>query len=130
TYKRRLGEELDAELRQGRRQIDDVIADFKTKTTAIAQDAARQTAVTTGDTGAIRAEARAAVDTIVKTLTEPAARDATNEQRPQSMGPAPAVGDRVAVGGLGLEGVVTGIHDGTAELDVRGKRMRASVRDL
>src|SRR5439155_7205395 len=30
----------------------------------------------------------------------------------------------------GLEGVVTAVHDGTAELDVRGKRMRASVRDL
>ena len=34
------------------------------------------------------------------------------------------------VGGLGLEAVVTSIHDGTADLDVRGKRMRASVRDL
>jgi DNA mismatch repair protein MutS2 len=36
----------------------------------------------------------------------------------------------VMVGGLGLEAVVTAVHDGTAELDVRGKRMRASVRDL
>ena len=42
----------------------------------------------------------------------------------------PAVGDRVIVGGLGLEAIVTAIHDGTADLDVRGKRMRASVRDL
>jgi hypothetical protein len=48
--------------------------------------------------------------------------------------PAPdrpaAVGDRVVVGALGLEGVVTGIHGGSAEVDVRGKRMRASTRDL
>jgi DNA mismatch repair protein MutS2 len=130
TYRRRLSEELDTELRQARRQIDDVIADLKTKTTALAQDAAKQAAVTTGDTGAIRSEARAAVDTIVKTLTEPAARVAAQEPRSESMGATPAVGDRVTVGGLGLEAVVTGIHDGTAELDVRGKRMRASVRDL
>jgi DNA mismatch repair protein MutS2 len=41
-----------------------------------------------------------------------------------------AVGSRVIVGGLGLEAVVTAVHDGTADLDVRGKRMRASVRDL
>jgi DNA mismatch repair protein MutS2 len=129
TYKRRLAEELDAELRQARRQIDDVISELKTKTAAISHDAAKQ-AVTTGDTGTIRAEARAAVDTIVKTLTEPTARDAANDSRPESMGAAPAIGDRVTVGGLGLEAVVTGIHDGTAELDVRGKRMRASVRDL
>jgi DNA mismatch repair protein MutS2 len=40
------------------------------------------------------------------------------------------VGSRVIVGGLGLEATVTSIHDGTADLDVRGKRMRASVRDL
>src|SRR4030095_9620205 len=42
----------------------------------------------------------------------------------------PGVGDRVIVGGLGLEAIVTALHDGTAELDVRGKRMRASIRDL
>jgi DNA mismatch repair protein MutS2 len=36
----------------------------------------------------------------------------------------------VIVGGLGLEATVTAVHDGTADLDVRGKRMRASVRDL
>jgi len=41
-----------------------------------------------------------------------------------------AVGDRVIVGGLGLEATVTGVHDGMADLDVRGKRMRASIRDL
>ena len=41
-----------------------------------------------------------------------------------------AVGDRVIVGGLGLEAVVTSVHDGVADLDVRGKRMRSSVRDL
>ena len=34
------------------------------------------------------------------------------------------------VGGLGLEAIVTAVHDGTADLDVRGKRMRASIRDL
>ncbi len=41
-----------------------------------------------------------------------------------------SVGDRVILGALRLEAVVTALHDGTAELDVRGKRMRASTRDL
>jgi DNA mismatch repair protein MutS2 len=41
-----------------------------------------------------------------------------------------SIGDRVIVGGLGLEATVTSVHDGTADLDVRGKRMRASIRDL
>jgi DNA mismatch repair protein MutS2 len=36
----------------------------------------------------------------------------------------------VLVGGLGLEGIVQAIHDGTAEIDVRGKRMRSKIDDL
>ena len=34
------------------------------------------------------------------------------------------------VAALGLEAVVTAIHDDNADLDVRGKRMRASLRDI
>ncbi len=41
-----------------------------------------------------------------------------------------AIGDRVAVGPLGLEGIVQSMHDGAAEVDVRGKRMRARVDEL
>src|SRR5207247_1213629 len=40
------------------------------------------------------------------------------------------VGDRVAVGPLGLEGILQSIHDGHADVDVRGKRMRARVEEL
>jgi DNA mismatch repair protein MutS2 len=34
------------------------------------------------------------------------------------------------VSGLGLEATVTAVHGETAELDVRGKRLRAQLRDL
>jgi DNA mismatch repair protein MutS2 len=125
TFRRRLNEELETELRQARKQIDDVIAELKTKAAAAARDVERQM-VSTGDTGGMRSDARAAVDGIVRSFSEPAAA-------PQVVAPLatpPSVGDRVVLAGLGLEGVVTAVHDGTAELDVRGKRMRASVRDL
>ena len=138
TFRRRLNEELETEMRQARREIDEVIADLKAKTTAIGQEASRH-AVSTGDTGAIRGDARAAVDSVVKRVSE-AARDPDGgraptdapQPGPDAAGPerAPGVGDRVVVGGLGLEAVVTAIHDGSADLDVRGKRIRASVRDL
>jgi DNA mismatch repair protein MutS2 len=36
----------------------------------------------------------------------------------------------VAVGTLGLDGVVIELHGQHAEVDVRGKRLRASLRDL
>ena len=49
----------------------------------------------------MKSDARAAVDTIVKRFLEP------EEELKPAAGPeqrAPAVGDRVVVGGLGLEG--------------------------
>src|SRR5205814_3358438 len=126
TFRRRLNEELDTQVRRARREIDIVIAELKAKTTAIAQDAGRH-AVTTGDTGAVRGEARAAVDQVVTRLLEPTALPPA---QPATGGRAPRVGDRVIVGGFGLEGIVTSLHDGAAEIDMRGKHMRASARDL
>jgi DNA mismatch repair protein MutS2 len=130
TFKRRLNAELETQVRQARREIDDVIAALKAKTAAIAQEAGRQAAtmpaLSTGDTGAARSDARAAVENVAKRFLE---TETTPEAAPAN-GRQPAVGDRVIVGGLGLEAIVTAMHDGTADLDVRGKRMRASVRDL
>jgi len=126
TYRRRLNEDLEMQVRQARREIDQVIAGLKEKTHAIEREAARH-GVSTGDTGAARTDARAAVDAVVKKIVEP--REAPPAP-PPAPGRAAAVGDRVAIGGLGLEGIVTSLHDGSAELDVRGKRMRANVREL
>lgn len=133
TFRRRLNEELETHVRQARKEIDDVIADLKAKTASIA-NAPRL--VSTGDTGTARSEARAAVEGVASRVL--AGAEASNHQQDSpsalrhspSGTPSVAVGDRVIVGGLGLEAVVTSMHDGTADLDVRGKRMRASVRDL
>jgi DNA mismatch repair protein MutS2 len=143
TFRRRLNEALDARVREARKEIDQVIADLKAKTAAIA-NAPRL--VSTGDTGAARTAARAAVDQVAERVL--AGDQSTIDHSPsdgnQESGSPPSarhpqsairndsvhVGSRVIVGGLGLEATVTAIHDGTADLDVRGKRMRASVRDL
>jgi len=125
TFRRRLNEELETQVRQARREIDEVIADLKSKTSAIEHEAARH-AVSTGDTGTVRVAARSAVDEVVRRFLEPVEQSKTAEPA----GRSPSIGDRVVVGGLGLEAVVTSVHHGTADLDVRGKRMRASVRDL
>jgi len=135
TFKKRLSDELEAQVRQARKEIDDVIAELKAKAAAMAT---APRLVSTGDSGAARSDARAAVDAVAQRALSGEAlssqlsalsnqQSITNHQSPiTNLG----VGDRVIVGGLGLEAVVTAIHDGTADLDVRGKRMRASVRDL
>src|SRR5439155_13320321 len=134
TFRRRSSEELDEQLRRARREIDEVIAELKAKTAAIAEEAGRQV-VTTGEAGAVRRDARTAVDEVARRVLEhePNASSApadapTRDAAPTAHGPA--VGERVIIGGLGLEALVTAVHDGTADLDVRGKRMRASIRDL
>jgi DNA mismatch repair protein MutS2 len=133
TFRRRLNEELETQVRQARKEIDDVIADLKAKTASIA-NAPRL--VSTGDTGTARSEARAAVEGVASRVLAGADASTHQPDSPSALRPPPsgtpsvAVGDRVIVGGLGLEAVVTSMHDGTADLDVRGKRMRASVRDL
>ncbi len=125
SSRRRLTEELEEQVRKARREIDSVIADLKAKSEKMAQAAGRR-GVSTGEAGAARTAARGALETIVRQRSEPLAE-------PPAAAPAgrpPAVGDRVLVGALGLQGVVTALHDTGAEIDVRGKRMRAHVRDL
>jgi DNA mismatch repair protein MutS2 len=128
--RRKLAEELEVQVRQARREIDTVVEELKEKTRVLALEAAARHVVSTGATGTARSEAREAVEAAArralaaKEHAEPRAPEFSASERPVN------VGDRVRVSGLGLEGVVTSVHDGSAELDVRGKRMRASLRDL
>jgi DNA mismatch repair protein MutS2 len=126
TFRRRLNDELETQVRHARREIDDVIAGLKARTQVIAREAAAQT-VTTGDTGGARREARAAVDAVARRFLDPGDEPLVAHTPPARL---PVVGDQVVVAGLGLQAIVTAVHDGSADLDVRGKRMRANVRDL
>jgi DNA mismatch repair protein MutS2 len=122
---KRLNEKLDDRIRQARRDIDLVIEQLKDKSEALLEQAGTRvwTGISTGETGAARAEAREAIERIVDRLKEPA---------PASQAPAlaPAVGARVAVGGLGMEGMIVSIQGNQAEIDVRGKKLRAPLKGL
>ncbi len=132
TFRRKLEERIDDRLRDARREIDSVLVALKAKTDALAAEAERRMAprlIPTGETGAARAEARAAIEAIGERLripTEPAASAAPQGDPARQ----PAIGDRVLVGAFGLEGVVQALHDREAEVDVRGKRLRAPVDEL
>ncbi len=131
TFRRKLNEELDRQVREARREIDAVLAELKAKAAALAQEAPRLR-VTTGDAGAARSAARAAVDAVAGRFSAQAPDGAvpTADIAPPALARPIATGDRVAVSGLGLEGVVTATHDSWAEVEVRGKRMRSAIRDL
>jgi DNA mismatch repair protein MutS2 len=129
TFRKRLDQRIDERLREARREIDTVVDALKTRATTIAADADRRAArlVPTGDIGSARADARAAIDSVEARLREGVAPPSLPSGAPAR--PA-ALGDKVVVGPLGLEGIVQSLHDGHAEVDVRGKRMRARVDEL
>jgi DNA mismatch repair protein MutS2 len=130
TFRRRLDERIEERLREARREIDAVVDALKARTDALAADAERRSArlIPTGDTGGARAAARAAVDAIGDRLRMPAEAERTGAVT--EPGRTPALGDRVLVGAFGLEGVVQALHDREAEVDVRGKRLRARIDEL
>jgi DNA mismatch repair protein MutS2 len=135
-YSRRLNEKLEDRVRQARRDIDEVIAQLKDRSEALIEQVsirARSTGLSTGETGAARAEARVAIEQIVERLKvdqgdgiAPATAGALTAGE---AGP-PEIGARVAVGALGIEGTITAVHGQRAEVDVRGKRLRAALKDL
>ncbi|CAN5378461.1 endonuclease MutS2 [soil metagenome] len=134
TFRRRLDERIEERLREARREIDAVVDDLKSRTASLALDAERRVTrlIPTGHTGAARADARAAIDAIGQRLRTPAGTPPQTLSPPPAQEPqrAPAVGDRVLVGAFGLEGVVQALHDREAEVDVRGKRLRAKTHEL
>ena len=129
TFKLRLNEKLDERLRDARLEIDAVVAELKKQASALAAQASHSATPlpSTGDTGRIRSDARAAVDALVNKFRD------DQPAPPPADAPPPrnvSVGDRVVLGPLGLEGIVVNVHDREAEVDVRGKRFRAHTHEL
>jgi DNA mismatch repair protein MutS2 len=132
TFRRRLEERIEDRLRDARREIDAVVGALKVRTDAMAAEAERRGArlIPTGETGAARADARAAVDAIAERIRTREDRAAPVAAAAEVVDKTPVVGDRVKLRTLGLEGIVQALHDREAEVDVRGKRLRARVDEL
>ena len=135
SFRRKTEDRLDQKVRDARREIDQVIDDLKKKAQEMAAQAERQVArrgpggqaISTGDAGAARLEARQAVDAAAARFH---GGEAPRAEAPGQAEWRPAAGDRVAVAGLGLEGTLVALHGDDAEVDMQGKRLRARVADL
>jgi DNA mismatch repair protein MutS2 len=138
-FSKRLNERLDDRVRQARRDIDEVIAHLKTRAEDLIDQALagrRTSGVSTGDAGAARAQARAAVDRIAEALREPGGlSDSPTRAEAVQEGAVeaptePAVGASVTVASLGMEGTIVSIQGSQVEIDVRGKRLRTRLKDV
>jgi DNA mismatch repair protein MutS2 len=145
AFKRRLDAKLGDELRAARKEIDAVVDGLRARASALAEKGARRAAiiVNTGEAGAAKSEALAAIGAVVKRVQRGAGTGARAPGEPvvsepdthvdtpaRSNLPPLGPGVRVAVGGLGVEGVIIEVQNKHAEVDVRGKRLRARLGDL
>ena len=130
TFRKRLDQKLEERLRDARREIDTVVDALKARSSSLAAAAERRgRLIPTGDVGSARSDARASLEAIGERLRQGIDAPAPHPASPASNRPA-SIGDKVAVGLLGLEGIVQSIHDNHADVDVRGKRMRARMDEL
>jgi len=131
--RQRADEEIAARVRAARDDIDKVVEDLRREVERLSAEAGRRALhgrpIPAGEGGTARAQAKAALEEVSERLRggddQPAAPAAQGE------GAAAArVGDRVLLRGLGVEGRVLAVQAGEAEVDVRGKRLRARVAEL
>jgi DNA mismatch repair protein MutS2 len=127
VVKRRLDDRLNDTLRDARAEVDRVVAQLKERAEALGRTAGAggRPRLSTGDLGALRADARRALDALA---TERRGTDAPPIDEP--LAEPPEVGDRVVLRGLGTDAVVRALSDRFVEVDVRGKRMRVPVSEL
>lgn len=128
AFKKKVHDRVEDRVRAAAREIDAVVAALKRQTSALAARETSAPRLSTGDHGALKAHARAAVDAAAAQALSDAPRPTL--PAPDVIARPAQVGDRVVVPPFGLEGVVKAIVEGHAEVDVHGKRLRARAKDL
>jgi DNA mismatch repair protein MutS2 len=129
SLRQRVQDRVEARLREARREVDEVVRDLRQRVAALANAPRHVPAITTGDTGTLRAGARASLDAI-EARVKSHVPDAVQAGATETETSPPRVGDSVVVEPFGFEGAVKGISGRDAEVDVRGKRMRVPLADL
>ena len=132
TGRKDLEQSLDTRLRTAREEIDQVVDTLRQRAATLDREAAEravnsESALSTGHSGALRSEARAALETIASGFPTPATPppSSTHGARPRV-----GVGTRVTVSTLGVDGTVRSVHGRQAEVEVRGKRVRVPLESL
>ena len=126
---KRLEQALGERLRNARNEIDAIVGGLRERVAALEKKAAgriagRKPALSTGDTGDLRAEARSALDGVARGVGAPAR--AAPPAPPGDLG----VGAWVTVGALGVDGAVHALHGADADVEVNGKRVRVPRASL
>jgi DNA mismatch repair protein MutS2 len=132
VLKRRLDQRVHDQVRDARAQVDRVVSQLKERADSLADRAGRlvpgRNAISTGDLGALRADARAALSAIADAVATP---DVTAEAE-ETFTEAPPPGHAVFVVPFAAEGIVRGVSGGGSrvEVELNGKRMQVPLAGL
>ncbi|HEX6209718.1 MAG TPA: Smr/MutS family protein [Methylomirabilota bacterium] len=131
AFTRKVHGRVEERVRAATREIDGIVQALKRQTSALATRDPGRPRLSTGDHGSLKAHAKAAVEAAAaRVMGEGGAAPAPRASQPPIVQRPAVPGDRVIVPPFGVEGFVTEVSGGQAEIDVRGKRLRAPVRTL
>ena len=130
VLRKRLDEKVAERLREARAEVDAVVTRLKSRADALAEQAegrarGRAPVLSTGEVGALRAEARAALGDIEAGMEAGAKAPAAVPFREP-----PAIGQTVLVTSLGAEGIVRHTSGKDVDVEIRGKRLRVPLSGL
>jgi len=132
VLKRRLDQRVHDHVREARAEVDRIVGQLKQRADSLADRAARlvpgKHAISTGDLGALRADARAALSAVDDAVATPD----VGLEPDMAFTEAPPPGQPVFVVPFGAEGVVRNVSGGGArvEVELNGKRMQVPLASL
>lgn len=130
VIRKRQDDKLADRLREARAQVDDVVTRLRTKADALVKEVEQRAhdrgpALSTGEVGGLRAEARAALESIASVI-EPGDISTASDR----FEAPPEIGLTVLLAAFGAEGIVRGVTGKDVDVEVRGKRMRVPLSGL
>ena len=121
---------LDAHLRTARREVDAIVNGLRIRAAQLEGQAAGRPRLATGETGRLRREATDALQAVAATAGASVAVAGETRFGSTPDDAPPAVGSRVMVKSLQLEGTVVATHEREAEVEARGKRLHVRFDDV
>lgn len=134
VLKRRMDDKLNERLREARAEVDKVVADLKAKAQQVAGQAETRLrdgrGLSTGDLGELRADARHSLGQIEAAIGSQIGGAPPPDARDEAPTTIPAHGVTVYVTSFGVDGIVRGGQGKNVDVEIRGKRMRVSLKDI
>ena len=144
--RRKLDSALQDRMREASRAIDSVVDEARRKAATLVEEAARRAQaasragtpaiplaappLSTGETGGLRADARAALEHVAEHARAPESSAAGPVGQVSAAEAGPIASGAHVLLPLGIEGVVQTVHDHTAEVTVHGKRVHVRLDEL